>query len=305
MLGRSFGVALHSGWALTSALDKNRTLTCRELGHASRNVRRSFKVGRSERRNLMSIFSGSSALITGGGSGIGQATALALAAQGASVTIADLNVAGGKETVKQIEAEGGIARSIECDVADDDSVRAAVELAVGETGRLDIGVNCAGLRGPGMGVPLLEYDLELFDRLVATNLRGIFLSMRHELRYMVPHNAGSIVNISSRAGITGTPGTAAYTASKHGVVGLTKTAALDYASRSIKINVICPGLIDTPMNRTGRTPERMQSMIDGTPLHRKGQPSEIADAVLWLCSPESSFVTGSTLEIDGGMAALR
>jgi NAD(P)-dependent dehydrogenase (short-subunit alcohol dehydrogenase family) len=253
----------------------------------------------------MSEFDGMTALVTGGGSGIGLASALALAERGATVTVADVNIGGAKETVHEIEAAGGRARAVECDVSDESSVEAAVQAALDDAGHLHFGVNSAGLRGPGMPVNLIDYETELFDRIVAVNLRGTFLCLKHELKVMVPAGVGSIINISSGAGVVGVPGTAGYTGSKHGVVGLTKTAALDYAADGIRVNVICPGFIDTPMNQTGRTPEQVQAMINSVPVRRKGLPAEVAEAVVWLCSSHSSFVTGSVMGVDGGRSALR
>ena len=250
-------------------------------------------------------FVGSSALITGGASGIGRATSILLAKRGSLVTIADRDVLSAERTVAEINASGGSARFIRCDVADEDEVSFAVSTAMEFGGRLDYAANCAGLRGPGMPVPMAEYDSELFDRLVAVNLRGSFLCLKYELAAMIPNGRGSIVNISSGAGVFGVPGTAGYSSSKHGIIGLTKTAALDYAGVGIRVNVICPGLIDTPMNQTGRTEEHMMAMINSIPLGRKGEASEVADAIVWLCSSHSSFVTGSVIGIDGGRSALR
>lgn len=249
-------------------------------------------------------FDGTTALVTGGGSGIGRAAAQRLAARGTAVTVADINGAAADETVRLISAAGGVASSAQCDIADEAAVRAAVA-ASSASGRLDYAVNCAGLRGPGMPVPLAEYDTDLFDRLVAVNLRGTFLCLKYEISAMLPAGTGSVVNISSAAGVQGVPGTAGYTGSKHGIIGITKTAALDYGPAGIRVNAICPGLIDTPMNQSGRTPEHMAAMISSIPLKRKGAPAEIADAIAWLCSPQSSFVSGAVLGVDGGRSAQR
>jgi NAD(P)-dependent dehydrogenase (short-subunit alcohol dehydrogenase family) len=254
--------------------------------------------------SLMTLeLAGTHAFVTGGGSGIGRASAAALAALGGVVTIADRDPDGGRETVQQIAANGGSAQYLECDVADEDSVRAAVDAATDRAGRLDFGVNCAGIAGPGSPVPIDEYDCESFDRMIAVNLKGVFLCTKHELRRMRGQSIGSIVNISSGAGLAGVPGTPAYCASKHGVVGLSKSAALDGAADNIRVNAICPGLVDTPMIAAGRPPEVMAARVAAHPLGRIADASEIADAVVWLCSNRSSFVTGIALPVDGGYTA--
>jgi NAD(P)-dependent dehydrogenase (short-subunit alcohol dehydrogenase family) len=248
-------------------------------------------------------FEGKTALITGGGTGIGRAAALALAAEGCFVTVAGRTEGTLEETVGQVKAAGGAARFVTCDVSDERSVQAAVEAAVGDCGRLDFGVNCAGVSGGDDLQPTAEYATETFDRMIAIDLRGTFLSMKYELQQMQAQGFGSIVNLSSGAGLVGVPGLSGYAAAKHGVVGLTKTAALDYGTDGIRVNAIAAGLVDTPLIASGRPPELMAARVAAHPLGRIAQASEIADAVVWLCSEHSSFVTGIALPVDGGYVA--
>ncbi len=246
---------------------------------------------------------GTRALITGGGTGIGRASAIALAAQGCFVTVAGRTRRTLDETVALVREGGGSAAAVLCDVTDEASVAQAVAAASGEDGRLDFGVNSAGVSGGDDLRPLADYSGELFDRMIDIDLRGTFLSMKHELRRMVAFGRGSIVNIASGAGIVGVPGFAGYVAAKHGQVGLTKAAALDYGDRGIRVNAIAAGLVDTPLIAEGRSPEVMAARIAAHPIGRIGRPEEIADAVVWLCSDRSSFVTGTAIPVDGGYAA--
>jgi NAD(P)-dependent dehydrogenase (short-subunit alcohol dehydrogenase family) len=248
-------------------------------------------------------FEGKTALITGGGTGIGQAAAVALAERGCLVTICGRTTKTLRETVSQIEAAGGTARFVECDVSDEKSVRAAVDAAAGDDGRLDFGVNSAGISGGDSLQKTADYATDFFDRIIAIDLRGTFLAMKYELQKMQARGFGSIVNIASSAGLVGVPGFSGYTAAKHGVVGLTKTAALDYGPRGIRVNAICAGLVDTPLISTGRPPEVMAARIAAHPMGHIGKPSEIADAVVWLCSQASSSVTGTAIPVDGGYVA--
>ena len=248
-------------------------------------------------------FEGRAALITGGGSGVGRASALALAAEGCLVTVCGRTARTLAETVGLVEAAGGSARFVQCDVADERSVQAAVEAAIGDSGRLDFGVNCAGVSGGDDLHLTAEYPTEMFDLMIATDLRGTFLSMKYELKQMKAQGSGSIVNISSGAGLVGAAGFSGYTAAKHGQFGLTKTATLDYEPDGIRVNAIAAGLIDTPLIATGRSPEAMAARIAAHALGRIAQPHEIADAVVWLCSDRSSFVTGAAVPVDGGYTA--
>ncbi|MFF1747428.1 SDR family NAD(P)-dependent oxidoreductase [Streptomyces mirabilis] len=248
-------------------------------------------------------FEGTTALITGGGTGIGRQSALALAALGCTVTVAGRTVATLKDTVEAIAETGGAARYVECDVTDEQSVANAVQVAIGDFGRLDFGINSAGVSGGDNLRKTADYPTEMFDRMIAIDLRGTFLSMKYELRQMQAQGFGSVVNIGSGASVVGVPGFAGYTAAKHGVIGLTRTAALDYGPDGIRVNSIAAGLVNTPLIAAGRSPETMAARIAAHPLGRIADPQEIADAVVWLCSAQSSFVTGVALPVDGGYTA--
>jgi NAD(P)-dependent dehydrogenase (short-subunit alcohol dehydrogenase family) len=247
-------------------------------------------------------FEGKTALITGGGTGIGRASAVALAAEGCSVTVCGRTTSTLEETVGLVKAAGGTASSVRCDVSDEAAVRAAVEAARGDDGRLDFGVNCAGVSGGGELQPTAEYATEKFDLMFATDLRGTFLAMKYELRQMKAQGFGSIVNIASITGLVGYPGVSGYVAAKHGQIGLTKAAALDYATDGIRVNAIASGLVDTPLI-ADRPPDVLAARIALHPLGRLAQPNEIADAAVWLCSDRSSFVTGAAITVDSGWTA--
>lgn len=246
---------------------------------------------------------GTTALVTGGGTGIGRASALALAAAGCTVTVAGRTVSTLEETVRTITEAGGAARLVQCDVSDERSVADAVQVAVGDSGRLDFGINGAGISGGDDLRKMADYPTETFDRMIAVDLRGTFLSMKYQLRRMQAQGFGSIVNIGSGASVVGVAGFSGYAAAKHGVIGLTRTAALDYGPDGIRVNALVVGLVNTPLIAEGRSPEVMAARVAAHPIGRIAEPEEIADAVVWLCSDRSGFVTGAAIPVDGGYTA--
>jgi NAD(P)-dependent dehydrogenase (short-subunit alcohol dehydrogenase family) len=242
-------------------------------------------------------------LVTGAGSGIGQATALTMAREGASVVIADRDEAAGTATLEMITGQGGRGLTIIVDTSQARGVETLVRRAVDCFGRLDCAVNNAAVRGPV--VLTAEHTEENWDRIVSTNLKGVWLCMKFEIGQMLRQGGGAIVNIASNFGLVGSPGRSAYSASKHGVVGLTKAAALEYARRNIRVNAVCPGPTRTPfMESTLRErPEVLAALEAAQPIGRVAQSSEIAEAVVWLCSERASFVNGASLPVDGGFVA--
>ncbi len=243
------------------------------------------------------------ALVTGGASGIGRATALTFAREGEKLVIADMNVDGGNQTAHMITENGGEATFIQVDVTQATEVEAMISKAVDIYGRLDCAHNNAGI-GSGMRAPTAEYTQEKWDQILAINLTGVWLCMKYEIPQMLQQGGGAIVNTASAAGLVGVPGICAYNASKHGVVGLTKTAALEYARQGIRVNCVCPGYIRTPMTAQGMSdPESLERIIATEPIGRVGEPEEIAETVVWLCSDAASFVTGHAMSVDGGYVA--
>jgi NAD(P)-dependent dehydrogenase (short-subunit alcohol dehydrogenase family) len=248
-------------------------------------------------------FQGQVALVTGASSGMGLTTAEAFAQAGAAVVLADVNETALRKVTDDLTTAGHQALGVACDVSDERQVAAMIERAVGEFGRLDMAFNNAGIMAPPTDAA--DELAEQFDRVQAINLRGVWTCMKHELRQMRTQGSGAIVNNSSLGGLVGLPGRAAYHASKHGVIGLTKSAALEYAPRGIRINAICPGTIETPMvaEMIANGELSIDDAIANQPIARLGQASEMAAAVLWLCSPAASFVLGVALPVDGGYTA--
>ena len=245
-------------------------------------------------------FSGKVAIVTGAASGMGRASALAFARRGAAIALADVSDAGGRETEAMIEDAGGRAVFIRTDVSRAADVQALVDATLDAFGRLDYAHNNAGIGGPS--VPFDDISEEEWDRVLGINLRGIWLCMRAEIKHMKANGGGAIVNTASNVGLIAIPGAAAYVAAKHGVVGLTKTAALEYAQTGIRINCVCPGVVDTPMveQALGGDEAAREWMLNLVPFKRMARPDEIAEAAVWLCSDAASFVNGHPLTVDAG-----
>lgn len=245
-------------------------------------------------------FRGKVALVTGAANGIGRAAALAFARSGASVAVADVSERGNQETARMIREVGGRVLVVKCDVTRTDDVRRALDAIVEQFGRLDFAFNNAGVEYKP--TPLAEIGEEEWARIIDVDLRGVFLCMKYEIPLILKQGGGAIVNTSSGAGVRGFKGGTAYVAAKHGVIGITRAAALDYAQSNIRINAVCPGIIDTPMMErfSGGTPQGRQAVIAQEPVGRMGMPEEIAAAVVWLCSDEAHFVVGHAMVIDGG-----
>jgi NAD(P)-dependent dehydrogenase (short-subunit alcohol dehydrogenase family) len=248
-------------------------------------------------------FQGQVALVTGASSGIGLAAAKAFAEADAAVVLADINEGALRAATDELTSAGHQAIGVTCDVADEAQVATMVERAVATFGRLDMAFNNAGI--VGFTGDLADESAESFDKVTAINLRGIWTCMKHELRQMRTQGSGAIVNCSSLGGLVGQAGRASYHATKHGVIGLTKSAAMDYATRGIRINAVCPGVIDTPMSSDmiENQPDAMREVIRDQPIGRPGRPEEVAAAAIWLCSPAASLVLGVALPVDGGFTA--
>lgn len=249
------------------------------------------------------LFKNKVAFVTGGVMGMGLAAVKAFAEEGASIAVVDYKKEALEGVVRDLNKEGFTAIAIHCDVSDEEQVKAAVAKTVKELGSLDVAFNNAGIQSPAIELP--DLTTEEYRRILRINLDGAFFCMKYQLEQMRKQGSGAIVNNSSLGGLVGVPGRAAYHATKHGIVGMTKSTALEFAERGIRINAVCPGIIDTPMvsdmlkNETGV----MQEMMRDVPAKRLGTAEEVANAVIWLCSSKASFVTGHALAVDGGYTA--
>ncbi len=255
---------------------------------------------------MAGLLEGKAALITGGGGGIGRATALAFAREGARIAVADAAVESAQETVRLINQAGGQAMTLSGDVTEASVVEAMVKSVVSAYGRIDCAFNNAGIAGfqvDAAGKKTADWSEASFDRMIAVNLKGVWLCMKHELTQMVAQGGGAIVNTASIAGLIGLPTSSAYVAAKHGVVGLTKTAAIEYAADNVRVNAVCPGYIETKMTEDAMR-RRGGQILAMVPYRRMGKPEEIAEMVLWLCSDRASYVSGAAYNVDGGYMAI-
>jgi NAD(P)-dependent dehydrogenase (short-subunit alcohol dehydrogenase family) len=244
-------------------------------------------------------------IVTGAASGIGRATALALAREGARLSLSDVDESGGRKTLEAVQGAGAEAFFLRTDVTDEAQVGSMVTKTVERFGRLDAAFNNAGIENDPK--PTTDMTLAVFERVLAVNLRGVFLCMRAEIPAMLRQGKGSIVNTASVAGLLGAPGLLPYVASKHAVVGMTRTAAAEFTPQGIRVNAVCPGLINTPMlDRLAANlgKDAMAAYVTMTPIRRLAEPGEVAEAVVWLCSDASSFVTGSAMTVDGGFTSV-
>ena len=254
---------------------------------------------------MSGFLQGKVALVTGGGNGIGREAALAFAREGASVAVADLEKESASATVDLVNKAGGQAIALSGDVTNSGQVKAMVDGTLSAFGTLDCAFNNAGIAGyqvNAFGQLTHEWSEESFDRMIAVNLKGVWLSMKHELTAMLASGGGAIVNTASIAGLVGLRTSSVYVAAKHGVIGLTKTAALEYGRKGIRVNAVCPGYIATRMTAAVRE-DRGEAIIQATALGRFGEPREIAEMVVWLCSDRASYVNGAAYEVDGGYTA--
>jgi NAD(P)-dependent dehydrogenase (short-subunit alcohol dehydrogenase family) len=249
------------------------------------------------------IMEGKVVIITGAASGIGRATALIYAREGARVIIADVNEKGGEETLSMLNKQGHQGLFVRTDMAVETDVKTLIDRAMTAHGRLDAAFNNAGILG--MQAPSADMPANEFDKIISVNLKGVYLCMKYEIPAMLKGGGGAIVNTASMAGLVGIPTLGAYCASKHGVIGLTKTAALEYAKAGIRVNCVCPGAIDTPMAASigGGNSAMLEGLVAAEPIGRMGRPSEIGEAAVWLCSDHASFVTGHSMVVDGGLVA--
>ncbi len=255
------------------------------------------------------MLNGKIAIVTGAGSGLGEATSVVFAKNGATVVLADLDVEGAERVLRQIEQGGGKGRVVRTDVSKPDDARALVDIALKEYGRLDIAVNNAGIGGPT--TPVGEYPIDGWDRIIGINLSGVFYGMRHQIPAMLESGGGAIVNMASIAGKVGLANASGYAAAKHGVVGLTETAAVEYGERGIRVNAVGPGFIHTPLigkravmdTEAASGGDELQALAALHPMNRLGEASEVAELVLFLASDRASFITGAYYNVDGGYLA--
>jgi NAD(P)-dependent dehydrogenase (short-subunit alcohol dehydrogenase family) len=252
---------------------------------------------------MSGIMDGKVVIITGAASGIGRATSQIFAREGARVVIADVNEKGGEETLSMINKVGQQGLFVKADMTVETDVKTLIDSAISAHGRLDAAFNNAGIEGKQGSSA--EMPANEFDKIIAVNLKGVYLCMKYQIQAMLKGGGGAIVNTASVAGLVGFPGLGAYVASKHGVIGLTKTAALEYAKANIRVNCVCPGVIDTPMvgRLGGSNPEMVAALTQTEPVGRLGKPAEIGEAAVWLCSDHASFVTGHSMVVDGGLVA--
>jgi NAD(P)-dependent dehydrogenase (short-subunit alcohol dehydrogenase family) len=253
---------------------------------------------------MAGLLAGKVAIITGGASGIGRASSLVFAREGARVVVADMSEEGGAQTVRMIREQGGTAEFVMCDVAKAADADALIAAAVKHYGRIDCAFNNAGIAGTQTRTA--DYSEDEWDRIMAVNLKGVWLCMRAEIRqFLAQRSPGAIVNTASAAGLVASHSMPAYTAAKHGVVGLTKCAAVEYAKQGIRVNDVCPGVVDTPLveGMVAGKPKLAERLDQVEPVGRKARPQEIAEAVVWLCSDAASFVTGASMSVDGGLTA--
>lgn len=252
----------------------------------------------------MGRLDGKIALVTGGGSGIGREAAKLFSREGAKVVVTDISAEGGLKTVEMIKAEGNEAMFVKTDVTQSSDVERAIKTTVNTYGRLDCAFNNAG-GNIDEAAPMAESSEDCWERVINLNLKGVWLCMKYEIIQMLAQKGGTIVNAASVAGLVGFPGMPAYSASKHGVIGLTKTAALEYANAGIRVNAVCPSVIHTPATDTALSalPQLEENLKNDIPLGRIGRSEEVAEAVVWLCSDGASFVTGHAMTVDGGFMA--
>jgi NAD(P)-dependent dehydrogenase (short-subunit alcohol dehydrogenase family) len=254
---------------------------------------------------MTGLVDGKVALVTGGGNGIGREAALLFAREGARVAVADYEAESAAQTVALINGNGGQAISLSGDVTIAAQVKAMLDGTIAAYGRIDCAFNNAGIAGhqvEATGQLTHEWSEKSFDRMIAVNLKGVWLCMKHEIPAMLAHGGGAIVNTASVAGLIGLRTSSAYVAAKHGVIGLTKTAAVEFAEQAIRVNAVCPGYIETRMTAPSRE-TRSAAVIARTPMRRYGQPRDIAEMVVWLCSDRAAYVTGAAYEVDGGLTA--